>query len=116
MKLLYVAGAFTAPTPWLTHLNVQEAREYGALVAELGVCPVVPHLIGEHYQGIATPEFWYDATLELAKACDGILMLPRWSESKGACVEHEKMRRLGRAIFQTGAADWREQIKAWGAT
>jgi hypothetical protein len=89
MKVLYVAGAFTAPTGWGIEQNVRAAEKVGLYVARLGAMPVIPHANTRFFHGECTEEFWYAGTLEMLKRCDGIIMVAGWSESKGARVEYD---------------------------
>ena len=88
--LIYIAGPFTAPTPWAIAENVREAERWGLLVAEHGGMPVIPHANTALFHGQLDAEFWYEGTLALMRACDGVFLMPRWLESRGARIEAEE--------------------------
>jgi hypothetical protein len=69
VKLVYIAGPFTAATPWRVEQNVRRAEEAGLWVAEHGAMPVIPHANTRYFHGECTPEFWYEGTLELLRRC-----------------------------------------------
>jgi hypothetical protein len=113
MKILYVAGAFTAPTSWGIEQNVRAAERVGIYVARLGVMPLIPHANTRHFHGECTDEFWYAGTLELLKRCDGIIMCEGWSDSKGARAEFEYAKQHGMAVFMHGVTPV-QSIADWG--
>ena len=88
MKVIYVAGAFTAPTPWDIEKNVRKAEEVGFMVAQVGAMPLIPHANTRFFHGQQTPQYWYDGTMELLKRCDAVIMVPGWEKSRGSVVEH----------------------------
>jgi hypothetical protein len=90
IPLIYIAGPFTAPTPWGIAENVREAERWGLLVAEHGGMPVIPHANTHLFHGQLDAEFWYEGTMALMRACDGVFLMPRWRESRGALAEAQK--------------------------
>jgi len=96
MKLVYVAGRFSAPTAWEIEKNIRAAEDIGAEVAKLGLMPVIPHANTRYFHGLTgtTPEFWYEGTLELLRRCDALILVPGYEESKGVEMEREEAYRL----------------------
>lgn len=88
LKVVYIAGPFTAPTAWEIEQNVRRAEEWALRVALLGAMPLCPHTNTRFFHGQGTPEFWYEGTLALLKRCDGALFLPSWVDSNGCRAEH----------------------------
>jgi hypothetical protein len=87
MKLVFIAGKFSGANAWEIACNVHEAEAAALRVAKLGGMPIVPHSLGRSMFGTLPERFWRDGCLELLGRCDGILLLPRWSNSPGACAE-----------------------------
>lgn len=97
MKRLYVAG----PMSGIEHLN------FPAFHAEAS------RLRGLGYEVVNPAEINTDPTTPWAKCmrddirelvtCDGIVLLPGWSESRGASLEYDIARRLDMAVFFAGS-------------
>lgn len=100
MKVVYICGAFSAPTAWLVEQNVRRAEEHALKVAELGAAPLCPHTNTRSFHGTITPEFWYNATLELLRRCDVLILAPGWETSiVGVLVELREARKLEIPVF-----------------
>ena len=107
-RLVYIAGPYTGPTQWIVAQNIRAAESYGRGVALLGLFPIVPHVLGQSFGDEQTPEFWYRGTLEVMKRCDAVIMLPNWSESKGAIHERRIALELGLPVFYS-----LEEARVW---
>jgi hypothetical protein len=101
MKLVYIAGKFTALTQAEIHRNVIAAEFAGEDVARLGAMPVIPHKNTENFHGLCTPQFWYEGTLELMRRCDAVYLFSHhdYTVSKGVRDEIEEAKRLGIPYF-----------------
>jgi len=106
MKTVYIAGPFTAPTPWLIENNVRRAEELSLKVCALGnVVALCPHTMYRFFYGMETANYWYEATLELLRRCDAIIMLNGWEQSTGAVGEHTEAIELSIPIFTEDQLD-----------
>lgn len=102
MKLIYIAGPYTAKTAWGIECNIHRAREVGALVAKFGAMPVIPHANTAHFDDIQPAQFFIEGTLELMKRCDGVVVLPNSDSSKGTQGEIALAKRLGIPVYEIG--------------
>ena len=111
MRVIYIAGAFTAPDRWQLEANVRRAEEAALDVATHGGVPLCPHAMYRNYDGTRTAAYWYEATEELLRRCDAILLLEGWEESKGSVAEKKLAEQLGLPVFfdqfsYVPLADW----------
>lgn len=84
MLAVYIAGPYRAKSGWLVELNIRRAEMIAFQVIGAGAVPVCPHTMFRFFNGIKTDEFWINATLELLKRCDAILLLNEWEHSEGS--------------------------------
>ena len=91
MKLIYVAGPFTAPTDCARLRNIQEAREVADQINRLygkrGAFAIAPHFLSHGIEDSGDGQFWYAGTLEFMRRCDAVVLTVRWRESTGAVAE-----------------------------
>lgn len=110
MKIVYCAGRFTAPTREGVEANILAATDIGVAVAALGACPCVPHsnTADPRYEALQPYEWWLDATLELLRKCDAVMLVPGWHDSRGARGEVIEAQRLGIPVFDELA-----ELQSW---
>lgn len=89
MRLVFIAGKFFGANAWQIACNVHAAEAAALRVAELGGMPVCPHSLGRSVVGVLPETFWRAGCLELLGRCDGILLLPGWTQSQGASAESD---------------------------
>ena len=108
MKAVYIAGPFRGANAWEIEQNIQRAEAVAAQVCALGALAVCPHTMFRNFQGLLPDQFWLDATLELLRRCDAVLMTGRWSQSDGSCGEHRDACDRGLHVFYT-----LDEVRAW---
>lgn len=110
MKLIYVAGPFTAPDRAGIDANIAAAVAVGVEVARLGAMPVIPHAntAAEAFMIVQPYPFWIAGTMELLRVCSALVTVPGWERSRGATGEVAEAGRLGLPRFHTIAelAQW----------
>ena len=94
MPVLYVAGAFRSKSVpysyWEQTLNIRKAEEVALRVWQSGAVAMCPHLNTINFQGAAPDDVWLEGDLELLRRCDGVVMVPGWKASSGACAERNE--------------------------
>ena len=116
MPFIYVAGPYTGKTH--DHLsyfqidqNIMRAVEAAAQLALSGVPFFCPHQHSAHFEVITpavAPTFWYDLDVHFMEACDAILLLPGWQESKGSLNEKKLAEERGIPVLYSveEAIEW----------
>lgn len=95
MILVYVAGPYRGNTPWDIECNIHNARTWGRRLVKAGVMPVIPHANTAHFDHQAPDSFFLEATMELMRRCDGVLVMPNSQYSTGTMAELTEATKLG---------------------
>lgn len=86
-RVVYVAGPFRASRAWLIEQNVRRAESQVRRLLELGFAPVCMHTTGRFLFGEVSETKMLDASLELVRRCDAVLLLEGYEQSAGAVSE-----------------------------
>lgn len=108
MKLIYVAGPYTAEDAYGVELNTQVAEIRARAVIKAGGMPVVPHAMTRNINQEADNDFWLAGTMALMERCDAVMLCHGWQESKGTLAEIARAKELGLIVFDSNEvlADW----------
>jgi hypothetical protein len=85
-KMVYIAGPYQGVDEWQTHMNIENARRFGADVARLGANPFVPHANTAHYTFLGR-QWWLDCDLQWLSCCDAMFVMPNYETSAGTLRE-----------------------------
>lgn len=97
--IVYVAGPYRAPTEYEVSRNIERAREAGVSLATAGTGFHIPHLNSKHMGGVVPDDQWLRFGLNMIKRLDGMVLLPGWRTSEGACIERAAAQLLGLPVF-----------------
>jgi nucleoside 2-deoxyribosyltransferase len=101
MRLLYLAGPYSAPSAWLIEHNVRQAEAVALQVWARGYVALCPHTMTRFYHGALPEAVWLAGDLEMLSRCDGVLLLKGWEQSRGAQAERDFALRVGIPVFLT---------------
>lgn len=104
MKVIYVAGPYRHATRAGIQLNIQSSMKVGCLVAQKGYSPLIPHMNTAHMDEVIRPgdeQFWLDATMELMRRCDAVVLCPGWQMSSGTIGEIIEAVRLEIPVYES---------------
>ncbi len=108
MKIIYVAGPYSAPTREDIQANIFRARVAAEKIATIGAVPLTPHLNTAHMDHLRDRAWWLEATLALMHVCDAVYLLYGWQDSEGARGEEREARQAGIPCFES-----LEQLEGW---
>ena len=108
MKVVYVAGPYSAPSEAEVKRNIARAEDVAQQIWKKGHVAICPHLNTAHWGSMLTHEQFIKGDLELIRRCDAVFMLAGWPASKGASQEREFAEAHGIDVFFT-----RSELFAW---
>jgi len=113
MKVVYVAGPFRAANDFEVDVNIRRAEEVGLEAAKLGCSVVIPHANTRNFHHHMPEPVMLDATLELMRRCDALILVEGWQDSQGTRDEMCEASFLGIPVFHTlfGLKNWLEGTK-----
>jgi hypothetical protein len=113
VKIVYVAGRFRAANDFEVEANIRRAEALGLEVAKLGASPVIPHANTRSLHNHIGEAFMLEATLELMRRCDALVLVEGWQDSQGTRDEMCEAHFLGLPVFYTlfGLKNWLEGLK-----
>jgi len=100
LPVVYIAGPYRAPTPWLVLGHVRAAQETALRVWKMGAVALCPHSNTGLFDGECEDRVWLEGDQELLRRCDAVLMMDKWRESKGSVAEYELAVQLGIPVFE----------------
>lgn len=106
IPVIYIAGPYRGINRDAIELNIQTARQVGLEAIRRGWSPIIPHANTGHLETLINlpDQFWLDATLELMRRCDAVLLCPGHTRSVGTFGEIEEARRLEIPVFESSDA------------
>jgi hypothetical protein len=99
--IVYVAGPYGAPTHEGISANIQNARQVGIELWEMGHVPIVPHLNTAHFEvDCKVPnDAYYQGDLKIQARCDCVVVVPGWENSKGTRDEIEYAGTIDQPVY-----------------
>ena len=88
MKVIYIAGKYTAPNQKTKKKNIKNAEEAAKAVWKRGMAAICPHLNTKNWDNLLDTEEFLEGFFSIVKKCDAVLMLNGWKDSTGAEAEH----------------------------
>lgn len=89
MKVVYVAGPYSAPNEYLVKKNIARAEGVALGIWLSGkAAAICPHLNTAHWGSVLTHKQFLDGDVAILKRCDALIMVEDWKLSKGAVIEH----------------------------
>ena len=102
MRIVYITGPYMGTDYLSIDRNITRAREAAAWLANNGIGFFCPHMNSAHFEAITPdvpPDFWYELDLRFLDACDALLLIEGWEDSKGSRAEKEHAEKRGMPVF-----------------
>jgi len=89
VKVIYIAGPYRDEYEYRRFENLLVARSAALTLWNLGVVPVVPHLLTFTLAGIVPEGAFLEGLKSLLAHCDAVYFLPGWDRSEGCRKEYD---------------------------
>lgn len=102
MCTVYICGPYRNSTREGVQMNITSALQVAKLASLKGWAALCPHANSGHLDAIAPElddQFWLDATMELMRRCDAVVLCPGWQRSEGSKGEIAEAESLGIPIY-----------------
>ena len=116
MKVVYLAGPYTAPTREGVEANIARAREYAMALATREIGFFCPHLNSAHFDSLVPQvgyEWWIKLYLTMLGRCNAMLVMPGSETSRGVQTEIEYARARLIHIFYPQDIDDMDRVVKW---
>jgi len=118
MKIIFISGPYFGDGKWETiERNIREAEKYQIALINKGIGAFCAHNHTEHFgsKGVNQPEeFYHELDMEfLKRACDAVVAIPGWKNSRGAVKEIDWAEKNNIKIFYLKSPEKIEEIIDW---
>ena len=101
MKVIYVSGPFRAKSGWELTKNIRRAEDATAAISGLDHVALCPHTMYHHLDRTKNDDYWIEATNELLRRCDAVLLMEGWPDSAGTIGEISEATHQGVPVFHS---------------
>ncbi len=113
MKVVYVAGPYTAPNAWEREQNIRRAEEAALQLWRAGVPAICVHSVARYFYGAVSEANALAIDNEILDRCDAVLLAPGWSESAGTKLEIARAEQRGMTVWSLARID---ELIDWATT
>lgn len=99
MKLVYIAGPYSAPNAWQRESNIRAAESQSIKLWRVGVPAVCVHTMARHFYGEVSEAYALAIDDAILLRCDAVLLCPGWATSAGTRREVEMARAMGMPVW-----------------
>lgn len=99
MKVVYVAGPYTAKTDWERKQNIYRAEQVNAELWKLGYYGLCPHMGTAFFGGLCLEKVFLDGGLEFLRRSDAVVLVEGWENSGGTLLEINEAKKMEIPIY-----------------
>jgi len=87
-SIVYIAGQYRSKYGKLGIIvNIWKARQLAKKLWAKGIYTITPHLNSALMDSVCDPQVFLDGDIEIMKRCNYVLLIPKWTDSKGTINE-----------------------------
>lgn len=99
MRVIYIAGKYTADTEWGVEQNIRRAERAAMWVWKRGMAAHCPHMNTRRWGGALDYETFMGGDFEILSRCDAVLAVANWKDSPGTKREIEHAAKKNVPVF-----------------
>ena len=108
MKVVFIAGAYSAPTEWGVIQNIRASEDAAIQIWNMGAAAMCSNKNQAHLGGTAPSGVWLEGNLEFVRRSDAVFCVAGWDKSSGARAEVEAAKKASIPVFEQMA-----EVRAW---
>lgn len=97
--VIYLAGPYNATEHTSVDEHIGRARTVASALRRMGCAVVVPHLESLECEDALDEPGWLRHGLMLLEACDTLVLIPGWQDSRGTAAEIARAEQLGVPVW-----------------
>lgn len=97
--VIYLAGPYSQRGDTSVATHIERARIVASALRRMGCAVVVPHLESLGCEDALDEPGWIRHGLLLLAACDTLVLLPGWQNSRGTAIEQQRAEQLGIPVW-----------------
>lgn len=94
----YIAGPYRSANGKTVLENIRAAEQLAIKWWRAGFAVICPHLNTAFFDGLCDDAVWLEGDLEFVRRSDVVVMASGWRASRGAVIEHDLAKELGKKI------------------
>ena len=97
--LIYVAGPYSSKRHYTVLYNIRAAQKVSEELWSNGYYALCPHINTAFYSGLCPEENFIKGGLKMLSACDAVVLVDGWKDSKGTNLEIKEAFKLNIPVY-----------------
>ncbi len=104
MKVVYVAGPYSAPNSWEREQHIRKAEQLSLQLIDAGAAPICVHTMARFWFGRVPEERAIAWGIALLRPSDAVVLVEGWQQSNGTLAEIGEAYKHGIPVYDGIAA------------